>query len=81
MMVSMRDLYWKVGASRDGEAYRIIAEGTPMSSGGGLPGELIEAFTRFLNEAANPTAGTWTYQIGNTKYQIHFSPTTRAPQS
>jgi hypothetical protein len=75
----MRDLYWKVGASRGGEPYRIVAEGTPMGSGSGLPGELMEAFTRFLNET-NMTAGTWTRQIGDTKYQVRCSPTARAPQ-
>jgi hypothetical protein len=76
----MRDIYWKVAESKDGEPYRTIAEGTPIGSGAeGLPSELVEAFNRHLKEF-EPTSGRWRYQIGNTKYVIDFSPTAQAPQ-
>ena len=76
----MRDLYWEIEESRNGEPYRIVAEGPPIGSGAEhLPPELLEAFNRYLKEF-EPTAGTWSYQTGNKAYQVHFSPTARAPQ-
>jgi hypothetical protein len=76
----MRDLYLKIEESKDDEPFRIVAEGTPLESGAAwLPGELLDAFNRHLNEF-ELTSGTWPYQIGTTKYKIHFSPTARAPK-
>ena len=76
--VDMRDVYLKIEESKDDEPFRTVGEGMPLESGAvWLSGELLEAFNRYLKEF-EPISGTWPYQVRNTKYRIHFSPTSRA---
>jgi hypothetical protein len=76
----MSDLLLELKASSNGEPFRLFATGvrpiggiTLFSTLEPLPQELLQALNRYLEEF-DPSIGTWNYTVGQTAYQVNFTP-------